>query len=155
MTEKINENETLVVKNNIIVLLVPIMLFFPFIFTSFFMILLAFEQPWVLLAPLPICLMITALGLLNLLNLFRSGLKKMVINSEHLIYFQWKVKKFSWEEIDDIQLKNVFQQEYLRLIPKKGKPIDIHLNGTQLNISSECIYEAAVEQWYHFFESKK
>ncbi len=148
------EEETLVVKNNIIVLFVPIMLFFPFLFTSFFMILLVFKAPWILLAPLPICLMITALGLQNLLNLFRFGLKKMIINSEHLIYFQWKVKKISWEEIDDIQLKNVFQQEYLYLILKKGKPIEIHLNGTQLNISSELIYEKAVENWYRFFEGK-
>ena len=78
----------------------------------------------------------------------------MIINSEHLIYFQWKVKKISWEEIDDIQLKNVFQQEYLYLILKKGKPIEIHLNGTQLNISSELIYEKAIENWYRFFEGK-
>lgn len=46
------EEETLVVKNNIIVLFVPIMLFFPFLFTSFFMILLVFKAPWILLAPL-------------------------------------------------------------------------------------------------------
>lgn len=154
MKEKINTNESLVVKTNMIVFFVPIILFFPSLFTTFILIFVAFEHPLVLVSALPICLLITANGLLNLLQLVQFGLKKMIISSDYLIFFQWKVQKFSWKDIDDIQLKTSFDQEYLRLIRHNGKPIDIHLNGMQLNISSEYIYKIAIEKWCDFFEDE-
>ncbi|MDO4666372.1 MAG: hypothetical protein Q4A90_00855 [Streptococcus sp.] len=154
MKEKIKEKEALVVKTNIIVFFVPIILFFPFLFISLMMIVVAFEYPLVLIAPLPMALMLTCLGFLNLLNLFQFGLKKMIIGSEHLIYFQWKIKKTSWGDIKDIQLKKFFREEFIRFILKNGKSIDIPLKSLQLNISSDYIYETAVKKWQNFIENK-
>jgi hypothetical protein len=147
-----NKEKSIIVRQNLITIIGPCMLLFPAILTGLVLMfgLLTNELPffgyWVLLM---IIFFMLIPGMLALNKLIRFGNKKLIINSKGISWCEWKIHSLNWSEIGDISMKNVAHLEFLVIIPKKGKKIEINFNDIQLNKSNEDIYNYIIENWYY------
>lgn len=145
------QEKAIIVRQNFITIVVPCMLLFPGIFTGLLLIfgLATNSLPvfgyWVLFMLL---FFMVIPGLLAINKLIRFGNKKLIINSIGITWCEWKIHTLLWSEITDINLKNVFNQEFLVIIPNNKKKIEINFNDIQLNKSNEDIYNFILERWY-------
>lgn len=146
-----NNEKKIVVKQNLITILVPCMLLFPAIFTMLVLILglatndLPIFGYWVLFM---LVFFLFFPGVLALNKLIKFGNKKLIIDSKGISWCQWNVHSITWTDIVDISLKNAFNIEYLVIVSKEGKSIEINFNDIQLNKSNEDIYNTIIEKWY-------
>lgn len=146
-----NEDDAIIIKQNLITILVPCLLFIPAIFTLFIILLgivtnsLPIFAYWVAFM---IFVFLFLPGLITINKLMRFGNKKLVINSQGITWCNWKVQTLLWQEISDITFKNFLQQDYLVMIPVHGEKIELNFNDIQLNQSNEEVYHMILEKWY-------
>lgn len=146
-----NDKEIIVVKKNIITIIVPIVLLFPM---SFFIVLISYGifineatlgMYWVGFLGL---LFFVIPGTLALVQLFRFGNKKMIIDNAGITICNLKVQKILWTDIVDINCKSLAHIEFISININSGKKLEINLGDTQLNLSNDEIYTLLIERWY-------
>ncbi|WP_339099732.1 hypothetical protein [Candidatus Enterococcus lemimoniae] len=147
-----NNEKEIIVKQNLITIIVPCMLLFPAILTGLVLIfgLITDELPifgyWVLFM---LILFMFIPGMLALNKLIKFGNKKLIIDSKGISWCEWKIHSLNWSDIGDINMRNIVHLEFLVIIPKEGKKMEINFNDIQLNKSNEDIYNTIIEKWYH------
>lgn len=136
------------VKKNLIMIIVPLILLFPMLFTLPFMVavLVIYKQIFSILLII-IASGIGFVGVYTLNMLIRFGNKKIVIYESGIEFCIWSLHFISWKEIQDITLKYALNTEVLTFILKSGKRFELNLTDVQLNISSDEIYENILEIW--------
>lgn len=145
-----SNEETVIIKKNIITIFVPMMLFFPGILlvavilfgvftndTSFGLIFMGFIATLFLITP----------GALVINQFIRFGNKKCVINNDGITLCNLKVKTFLWQEIVDIEYHALPNLEFIKLITKSGQKIEMNLGDVKLNVSGSEMYDLLLERW--------
>ena len=112
-----------------------------------FLILLAPKFPFILFAPLPICLGLTSIGYVGINDLIRFKNKKIVIDRTGISIFNLTSKTIYWDEIDDIKLEHIADNYFLNIKKSDSKIIEILISDTQLKYSVKEIYSLTLEYW--------
>lgn len=144
-----------VIKKNLITTIVPLVLFFPMLCTLPFFIIMPFGMKSLFpIIPLFFDLMFVILGVQTLNYLIKFGNKKLVIYDKGVEFCHWRVSFIVWKDIEDVTFKYILNTEMLSFYLKNGKKIELNLTDTQLNISSEEIYEKVLEIWVQAKEGR-
>ncbi|MDG4966816.1 hypothetical protein OGZ37_09555 [Lactococcus lactis] len=139
--------EKIVIKKNIFITFVQITLFLPMVFLIPFLILLIPQFPFILFAPLPICVGLSFIGYIGINDLIRFKNKKVVIDRTGISIFNLTSKTIYWDEINDIKLEHIGDNYFLHIKKSNSKIIDVLISDTQLKYSVKEIYSLTLEYW--------
>lgn len=136
----------MIVKKNFISMAVPMLWFVPMVFLLPFLLVYTFQSSWAAIVPVLVCLLLAAVGSINIVQFIRFRNKLMVIGPNDVTFCLWRLKKIAWTDIKDIRLETILVSEYIVIQTNLCK-MTISLDNKQLGISSDEIYSYMLEKW--------